>query len=319
MKLKNLFDVFIETGIKNDPRSADAVHHILKERNEKFEKLPVDEKEFFDRETLTNPYADTRILNGTGDEEISTIIVGIDMEVGEILLADRLRSQGKKIDLVLTHHPEGGAYANFYRVIDMQTDILNTMGVPITVAESMVGSRLKEVGRKVLGANHFRTVDAAKLLQLPFAATHTVADNQVATYLQKIFDDRKPRYISEIVKMLRENPEYRDAARCGVGPEIISGSSDSRAGKVFVDMTGGTEGPREVMEKLSAAGVGTIVGMHMSEDHLKEAKKQHFNVVIAGHISSDNLGMNLLLDAAEARLGELSVIECSGFRRFRRR
>ena len=64
-------------------------------------------------------------------------------------------------------------------------------------------------------------------------------------------------------------------------------------------MTGGTSGSKETLEKLSQSGVGTIVGMHMSEDHRKEAEKHHLNVVIAGHIASDTLGLNLLLDALE--------------------
>ena len=34
--------------------------------------------------------------------------------------------------------------------------------------------------------------------------------------------------------------------------------------------------------------------MHISEEHRKEAEKSHLNVVVAGHISSDNLGLNLL-------------------------
>jgi hypothetical protein len=59
--------------------------------------------------------------------------------------------------------------------------------------------------------------------------------------------------------------------------------------------------------------------MHLSEDHRKEAEKHHINVVIAGHISSDNLGMNLLLDEIEkAEPAGLSVLCCSGFKRFKR-
>ena len=34
--------------------------------------------------------------------------------------------------------------------------------------------------------------------------------------------------------------------------------------------------------KLAAAGVGTIVGMHMGEDHRKRAKEEKISVVIAG-------------------------------------
>ena len=55
----------------------------------------------------------------------------------------------------------------------------------------------------------------------------------------------------------------------------------------------------------------------MSEDHRKEAERHHLHVVIAGHISSDSLGLNLLLDAIEKSTA-LQVLECSGFRRVKR-
>ena len=83
-------------------------------------------------------------------------------------------------------------------------------------------------------------------------------------------------------------------------------------------MTGGTEGPTAIIEKLAQAGVGTIIGMHMSERHYKEVEKYKINVIIAGHISSDNMGVNLMLDGLEKKYGRLDFIEVSGFRRFRR-
>ena len=84
----------------------------------------------------------------------------------------------------------------------------------------------------------------------------------------------------------------------------------------MVDMTGGTSGPVESLGKLAAAGVGTIVGMHMGEEHRKRAKEENMNVVIAGHVSSDSLGMNLVIDQYE-RQG-VQVIACSGFTRVSR-
>ncbi len=50
---------------------------------------------------------------------------------------------------------------------------------------------------------------------------------------------------------------------------------------------------------MSNAGVGTIVDMHLAEEHRKQAEKAHINVVIAGHISSDSVGMNVVLDEVE--------------------
>ncbi|MCG2796364.1 MAG: hypothetical protein L6427_10975, partial [Actinomycetia bacterium] len=55
------------------------------------------------------------------------------------------------------------------------------------------------------------------------------------------------------------------------------------------------------IEKLAQAGVGTIVGMHMGDKPRKEAEKQHVNVVIAGHIASDSIGVNLFLDELEKK------------------
>ena len=82
-------------------------------------------------------------------------------------------------------------------------------------------------------------------------------------------------------------------------------------------MTGGTEGAREIFESLTHGGINTIVAMHLSEEHRKEAEKNYLNVVVAGHISSDNLGLNLLLDQI-SKGNPLKIIECSGFRRFSR-
>ena len=81
-------------------------------------------------------------------------------------------------------------------------------------------------------------------------------------------------------------------------------------------MTGGTEGPVPVMEKLADNGVGTIVGMHMSPDLRKAAEENHIHVVIAGHISSDSLGINVLMDALERK--GVDIIPVSGYMRVHR-
>ena len=317
MKLRDIYKKAIESAIENDPRGRDIVLKDLEHRKKDLEDLKPDEKEFFDKESLQNPYSDSRILYGTDDEEIKGILVGIDIEVGEVLLADSLRSRGRRIDLLLSHHPEGGAFANLYTVMQMQSDILNRFGVPINVAESLMEGRIKEVERKLMPLNHTRAVDAARLLDIPFMCLHTPADNMVASYLQKLFDETKPYFLSDVLDMLKNIPEYKTAGINSVGPKIILGSKNRKAGKIFVDMTGGTEGAKEIFESLKNSGVSTIVAMHVSEDHRKEAEKNHLNVIIAGHISSDTLGLNLLLDGI-SKYDSLDILECSGFKRFSR-
>jgi hypothetical protein len=317
LKLKKLYESVISKGIDTDPRGRKTVLTGLKKKKKTYADLKKEDKEFFDTESLTNPYADTRILHGTGDEEIKTVLLGIDMEMGEILLADRLTSKGNKIDLVLAHHPEGKAFANFYEVMNMQADILNKFGVPINIAEGLLDSRIKEVERMLSPVNHTRAADVARLLDIPFMCMHTPTDNMVATYLQKTFDQKKPDTLDDIMKILKTIPEYREASKNNAGPKILLGSGNRSAGKIFVDMTGGTEGAKDIFESLVNAGVSTVVGMHLSEAHRKQAEKYHMNVIIAGHISSDNLGINLMLDEIQKK-GKLNVVACSGCWRYSR-
>lgn len=318
MKLSKIYETVIAKGIEADPRGKKIVLRSLERKKKVYSDLKKDEKDLFDIESLTNPYADTRIIHGTGDEEIKTALVGIDMEMGEILLADKLSSRGEKIDLIIAHHPEGKAFANFYEVMNMQADILNKFGVPINVAEGLIENRMKEVARRLSPANHSRAADMARLLDMPFMCVHTPTDNMVASYLQKKFDKKSPDTLGDIMKIIKEIPEYYEAAKNNAGPRILLGSTDRSAGKIFVDMTGGTEGAKEIFESLVNSGVSTIVAMHFSEEHRKQAEKYHVNVVIAGHISSDNLGVNLMLDEIQKK-GKVKFIACSGFRRFSRK
>jgi hypothetical protein len=57
--------------------------------------------------------------------------------------------------------------------------------------------------------------------------------------------------------------------------------------------------------------------MHLSIEHTKEAQKNHINAVIAGHIPSDNVGLNLLFDELLKR-EKLKITPLSGFRRVER-
>ncbi|MDO8426252.1 MAG: NGG1p interacting factor NIF3 [Deltaproteobacteria bacterium] len=316
MKIREIYEKAVGKGIDLDPRGAEEVRKDLEREKKEYEALKEKDKKYFDLERLTNPYSDSRILYGDPDREVKRALVGIDMEIGEVLLADRLRERGKPIDLIIAHHPEGRAMANLYDVMGMQSGILLKYGVPINVAEDIMEERIREVERRLMPVNHMRAVDAARLLDIPIMCVHTPTDNAVTDFLQKIFDNKKPAYVSEIIEMLNEIPEYQKASGETFPPKAVCGSEKRRAGKIFVDMTGGTGGSKKVYEKLAVAGIGTVVGMHISEDHRKEAEKSHVNVVIAGHISSDTLGVNLILDHV---LDGVEVVETSGFRRIARK
>lgn len=317
MKLIDIYNLAVRKGMDKDPRTKKEIKDELARQRKEFRKLKGPDRRAFDMERLSNPYADTRILNGDPDCDVKTLILGIDMEAPEILAADQLNSKGASIDLVVAHHPEGSAWARFYDVMNLQVAMLKKFGIPEEVGSDFLKERMGEVERAVAPANHTRSVDVARLLDMPFMCVHTPADNHVASFLQKKFDSARPKKLSNVVSMLKDIPEYADGMKKGAGPRILIGEANKDAGRVFVDMTGGTEGPKKIFPRLSQAGVGTIVCMHLSEEHFKHAKGEHINVVIAGHIASDTLGLNLLLDEIE-KVEKLNVIGCSGFIRVRR-
>jgi len=205
--------------------------------------------------------------------------------------------------------------------MQVQVDLLRKAGLREKVAQEMLDERMAEVERRVLPQNHTRPVDAARLLDMPYMCMHTPADNHVYTFLKRLFDKVRPKTVRDILDILEGIPEYQKAEHeTGTGPRVILGSPHRAAGKIMLEMTGGTEGHREVFDKLYKAGIRTLVSMHLSEEHLKKVKDANLNVIIAGHISSDTLGLNLLLDGIEKEAGEaFTTLECSGFCRIRRK
>lgn len=316
MQLQEIYALAIEMGMEADPRGRAAAEKTLQKAKKTYEKLDAEDQPFFDQDRLINPYGDTRILNGEPTAEIHTLIAGVDMELNELLLTDRLNQQGAGIDLVLAHHPEGRALLNLPNVMDLQPLAFAGAGVQLNVAESLMEGRSREVATSVGVSNYNRTVDAARLLGLNMMCVHTPCDNQVNTFLTRLMEQEAPETVGDVCKLLRTIPEYAIAAKNNNPALIVAGSPERSAGKVFVDMTGGTGGPKEYYRLLSEAGVGTVLCMHAGKDTIEVAKEAHISVVIAGHMPSDSLGINLFLDKVEA--AGVKILCCSGLTRVRR-
>jgi len=298
-------------GIEADLRGKDRINKNLARLKEKYEKMTPEEKEEFDAERLTNPYSDTRIHFDTG-KDIKKVLVGIDIEGGELMLAEKLG-----VDLIISHHPMGRALASLDDVMHLQEEVLEMYGIPINVAQGLLKEKIGEVFRKTNVGNNYQEIDTANLLGISLINIHTPADNLVTSFLKNEIEKRNPEYVEDILKVLKEIPEYQEAVKKGMGPILFSGQPENRCGKIALnEITGGTEGTPKIYEKMAIAGIGTILSMHQSEEHKKEAEASNINVVIAGHMSSDSLGMNLFLDELEKQ--GIKIIPCSGLIRVSR-
>jgi len=308
MTIFQIYNLAIKMGVLADPRPKSRINKILAQAKKKYESLKGLRRGIFDRERLVNPYADTRILFGNLEKPIKKVLSGIDIGSGEIMIAQKM-----KADLIIAHHPQGIALAGLDGVMELQADLLASYGVPINIAESLLEKRMSEVARGIAPVNHQRIVDLARLANVPLICVHTPCDNQVYQAVNKKIGEESKRLetVGDIIDLLYTFPEYKEAGKLGAGPVIFAGKRGRRCGKIaLTEITGGTEGNKEIFKYMAAAGIGTVIGMHMSEPNRREAEKYHINVIIAGHIASDSIGMNVFLDALEKK--GIEIAACSG-------
>lgn len=313
MTIGQIYNLQIEMATKADLRGERAVKKSLERRKREFDKLSGSAKEAYDLEKLRNPYVDSLLEFGDSNRQVKKVLAGIDMGPGEIMLAKELGN----VDLIIGHHCEGKSFANLAEVMELQAEVLANHGVPINVAEGIMSERIQEVKRRIHHLNFMRAIDTARLVDMPYLCSHTTCDNLSANFMQILMQKAKPESVQDVLDVLKVQPEYKQAAKEGHGPMLFAGSPDNYCGKVVVtEFTGGTEGSKMIYEKLAQAGIGTILSMHLAEESRKEAMKNHINIVVAGHMSSDSLGMNLFLDQLEKR--GIEIVATSGLIRVSR-
>jgi hypothetical protein len=316
MTIQQIFDLGLKMGINTDPRGESGIKEYLDSVKKGHDDLKDKDKKYFDKIKLDNPYDDSRIHVGEGRTEVKRLMAGIDIDEGEVLLASQLSERDKNIDLVISHHPVGKGLADLHGVMDMQVEVFVQAGVPVHMAEKIMEERIKEVSRGVHPINHYQLIDMARLLKVNLMNTHTITDNLVGDYLTKFIAERKPRLIGDLIDVLLEIPEYQEAKMRGAGPAIFNGSPKNRVGKYLIEMTGGTSPGDKVYTQLSNFGISTTIGMHMKDSARELAGENNMNVLIAGHMASDSLGMNLFLDEIEKQ--GVEVVPCGGLIRVKR-
>lgn len=251
------------------------------------------------------PYDSAVLVQG---ENIKRVLIGVDMGTAEILLAKQLGC-----DLVIGHHPVGGpARAEFSKVMTRQIDSMVAAGIPINKAQKALSKKMGEVERSGHAGNYDQAWSAARLLNMPLIGIHTPTDILAERTVQAKIDAKlasNPKAkIQDILDALMEMPEYQKTLS---GPVIRVGNAQDYCGKPWVIMAGGTNGGVDVIKAYFEAGIGTTISMHMPEDVIKAVREQNIgNLVVAGHMASDSVGINVFIRALEEK--GLEVVRMSG-------
>lgn len=255
---------------------------------------------------ITDIPPDSGIL--VAGSNIKKIMMGLDIDTSDILLAKQLG-----VDAVIGHHPVAGSpFVNFPQVMLRQIDCMVSQGVPINKAQRALAKRKEAVDISHHVGNYDKIIQAAKLLEMPFMNIHLpadiVTDNIVTGLLLDKLGDKPKCTLQDVLNALLDIPEYKHAL---TKPIIRVGSPDFFAGKVYVAMAGGTTGGATVAKAYFEAGVGTLITMHMPENDIKELRELNLgNLIVAGHVASDSIGLNKLIAALEDR--GLNVIRING-------
>lgn len=322
-KLKQLFDIAIQSWIKNDPRWEKKVKAYLEKVNKDYKKLEEKEKKYFDKDYLLNPYIDSKIHYWDDNLEVKKIIVWIDVEWQELLLVNEYNKKNPKspIDLVFGHHPEWKALIDLWRIME---EILPWVDedywVPINQTEKLCEARVWKIDRSLSPLNYTRSLDYARLLDIPYFGIHTPADNNCHTFFENIIEKNKEKLniLWDLIDLFMEEiPEMDLSKKRWMWPLIWNWTKESSCGKIAVVwMTGWTSWDKKIYEQYAKAWIWTILLMHIWEDHLEEAKKYNLNVIVTDHMASDSLWINLILDEYEKLWVE--ILEFSGFMRVSR-
>jgi putative NIF3 family GTP cyclohydrolase 1 type 2 len=229
------------------------------------------------------------IVEGEG---IKKVLMGVDMDTAELLLAQQLG-----YDCVVSHHPRN-TNIDMLELLGTHIRKLEALGVPKNKSQKLLEERKTELNYNQHVSNSRRSESAAKLMNMPFICIHTPADIISEAIVQEFLDgkfaDKPDTTVQEIVEALEEICEYKNSAR---KPVIRVGSKESYAGKIYVLMSGLTGPGPKITKEYFEAGVGTLLLMHIPEKDAKEVKEQGIgNIVVAGHMSSDSLGLNKIAE-----------------------
>jgi len=237
-------------------------------------------------------------------EGIKKVLMGVDMDTAELMLAKQLG-----YDCVVSHHPRN-TNVDMLELMNTHVRKLEALGVPRNKGQKMLHDRKDELSYNQHVSNSRRSESAAMLLGMPFICIHTPADviseKTVQAYLDEEFQGKPETTVQEVVEALEEIGEYKKSAR---KPVIRVGSKESYAGKIYVLMSGLTGPGPKVTKEYFEAGVGTLVLMHIPEKDVKEVKEQGIgNIIVAGHMSSDSVGLNKIAQLWAERGVEVTMM-----------
>ncbi len=249
-------------------------------------------------------------------KDMKRVLFGIDIGVPELLLAKEL-----KVDGVIAHHPIG---LNISPIYDKHIDQMASFGIPREVGEKAVAPIKEGTNLSFLSGNFDHVVSVARVLGLPLMNIHNPLDEVGRRVMDEAIKARRQAVegtgagegagqgrtftVGDVVDALQGIPEF---SRVPTRPQIMVGKAENPAGKVAVAHAAGTNGRYAVANAYYEHGVSTVVYIHVDAPGLAKLRAENKgNLVVAGHIVADAVGINPFIDLLREK--GMEVITISG-------
>ncbi len=250
--------------------------------------------------------ADSCVAHDTG-KPLTKVLATINATTGDLLLARDLGCDG-----VLLHHPlAGSARRSFAGVLDRMVELMEMHGVAREAATEATGELRARCRFNDHASDWDHLVSAAKLIGVSLFNVHLAADELGRRVMEAATTGLGDKAtVGDVASALRSVPELAHEAN-----EVLLVPEDAGrlAGRVAVMHAGGTNGGASVAEALFDASSGdepvrTVVYIHLSGADARRlearaAGGEPGSVVVTGHLASDAIGMNVLMEAIGERGG----------------
>lgn len=242
------------------------------------------------------PPADSCVVWG-GDRPVTKLAASINATTGDLLLARELGCDG-----YLLHHPlAGSARREFHHVMDRMVELMCENGLNESKAREATAPLRKRLQFNDHASDWSELEAAAARIEMPLVNIHLPADELGRQIMvEAVREINEDASLDDLESTLRTIPELNHPTN-----SILRVSSDHSqpVGRIAVMHAGGTNGGAAVAKALlEHARVGTVIYIHLAGPDATEIESTETHlghVVVTGHLASDAIGMNALMNEAK--------------------
>lgn len=229
---------------------------------------------------------------------IRKVLFGIDIDTADILLARQLGA-----DCVISHHPTdammGWYNSEAWQVYLDHIPMMVEFGIPEDKARAAVTERALTFREDYYNRNFDRVVSTCKLLGMPLMNIHKPLDYIGLQAMRRTVDEvlggNGSATAQDLVDALNCIPEIKK----GNSMRIAYGSSGHRVRKAVVSHACLGAPDHLVIREYLSHGADAVVCIKLDRQDAVSLGDIPGCVIVTGHIASDSIGINPLVDELE--------------------